>query len=356
MEYRDYYAALGVPRNASQADIKKAFRKLARQHHPDVNKGDAAAERRFKEVNEAHAVLGDPEKRKAYDELGANWEMYQRAGAGTGRSGNPFAGSSGFPGGGQGTGVRFEYHGDPEDLAGFSEFFRTFFAGGASPFAEEGGRQPGATRRRVRVGSFDELFSDLGGAQPGFNGGRAAAGTAPRAQRSSPRYEAEAEISLGEVATGSKRLIEVGGRRIEASIPAGMADGQRIRLSGVGPDGADVLLKIKIRPHGQFTRRGVDLERELPLTLAEALLGAEVPVETLSGRVLLRIPPETQNGRTFRLAGKGLPRFRAEGSGNLLVKVKVVLPDDLDDRGRQLARDFLEHVRQPDPRTRRGPS
>src|SRR5918996_2003017 len=150
MEYRDYYAALGVPRNASQAEIKKAYRKLARQHHPDVNKGDAAAERRFKEVNEANAVLGDPEKRKAYNQLGADWEMYQRAGAGSGRAGNPFAGFTGFRGGaGSPGGVRFEYHGDPEDLAGFSEFFRTFFAGGASPFGDEQTAPRGGTRTGV---------------------------------------------------------------------------------------------------------------------------------------------------------------------------------------------------------------
>src|SRR6188508_2196924 len=133
MEYRDYYATLGVPRGASAADIKKAYRKLARQHHPDVNKSDPAAEKRFKEISEAYAVLGDDEKRKAYDTLGSNWEAYQNAGS---QAGNPFAGFTGFGGGaraGRGApgGVRFEYHGNPEDLAGFSDFFRTFFAGDA---------------------------------------------------------------------------------------------------------------------------------------------------------------------------------------------------------------------------------
>jgi DnaJ-class molecular chaperone len=346
MEYRDYYATLGVPRDASQADIKKAYRKLARQHHPDVNKGDAAAERRFKEINEAHAVLGDVEKRKAYDELGANWEMYQRAGAGSGAAGDPFAGFRGFAGArGQPGGVRFEYHGDPEDLAGFSEFFRTFFAGGASPFGDAGA---GGGRTRVHVGSIEDLFGAVGGEQVEPNGRRASARQQRR--RSGPRYEAEAEISLADVASGAKRLIELDGRRIEVSIPAGVNDGQRIRFSGVARDGGDVYLRVKVARHPRFARKGADLETEVPLTLEQALLGAEVPVDTLSGRVLLRVPPETQNGRAFRLAGKGLPRFRGEGNGDLYVKVRVVLPTGLDERGRELARQFLDHVRQPEPR------
>ena len=357
MEYRDYYAALGVPRTASQAEVKKAFRKLARQHHPDVNKSDAGAEKRFKEVNEAYAVLGDPEKRKAYDSLGADWEMYQRAGAGTGRAGDPFAGFRGFSGGGTGpAGVRFEYHGDPEDLAGFSDFFRTFFAGGAGEFAGGGAAAGGggraatagspSSRTRVRTGSIDDLFSELGGADYPADGARGAR-TAPRG---APTFEAEAEMTLEEVASGAKRHIELDGKRIEVTIPAGVADGQRIRFSGVGPNRSDVYLRVKVRRHPVFTREGANLRRDLPITLTEALLGAEVPVDTLNGRVLLRIPPETQNGRTFRLTGKGLPRFRGEGRGDLYARATVVLPTGLDERGRQLAREFTNHVRQPDPR------
>src|SRR5688572_1776747 len=152
MEYRDYYATLGVPRTASQADIKKAFRNLARQHHPDVNKGDAAAERRFKEISEANEVLSDPEKRKLYDQLGANWQSYQNAGAAGGQTGNPFGGFEGFrTGSSGGPGVRFEYRGSPEDLSEFSDFFRTFFGGGGGPgtgFEDLGG---GATRTQSRV-------------------------------------------------------------------------------------------------------------------------------------------------------------------------------------------------------------
>lgn len=338
MEYRDYYAMLGVPRTASQADIKKAFRKLAREHHPDVNKGNAAAEKRFKEVSEANEVLSDPEKRKLYDQLGSNWQAYQQAGAGSGRPGSPFAGFEGFgPGGG---GVRFEYHGDPEDLAGFSDFFRTFFAGGAG-FEQAGfaGQRGGRTQTRVRTGSIEDLFGDLGGGQPRANGRRVPA-----------RLEAEAEVALDEVAKGTKRLLDIEGRRIEVTIPPGVSDGQRIRFSNVAA-GADAYVRVKVRPHPVFAREGANLRRELPITMAEALLGAEVPVGMLNGRVLLSIPPETQNGRTFRLAGKGLPRFRAEGRGDLYVKVRVVLPTKLSAEAKQAAERFVELAAQPDPRS-----
>src|SRR5215210_6726962 len=264
MEYRDYYATLGVPRTASQADIKKAFRKLARQHHPDVNKGDAAAEKRFKEVSEANEVLSDPEKRKLYDQLGANWQAYQGAGSGSGRAGEPFAGFQGFGSGGSGNpggpGVRFEYRGSPEDLAGFSDFFRTFFAGGGAdddPFGQTGGRGS-RTQTRVRTGSLEDLLGELGSTSRSAGTSRAPARTS---------LEAEAEISLEEVASGTKRLLDIEGKRIEVDIPAGVADAQRIRFSGVAPDGGDVYLRVKVRPHGTFARSGADLRSELPLTL-----------------------------------------------------------------------------------------
>ena len=323
MEYRDYYATLGVPRRASQADIKKAFRKLARQYHPDANKGNAAAEERFKEINEANEVLSDPEKRKLYDQLGSNWQAYQHAGAGTGGPGSPFAGFQGFSGGPGG--VRFEYRGNPEDLAGFSEFFRTFFGGGLGDdlFAEPA-RGRTSTRTRVRTGSLEDLLS-----------GNGRAGTRSR-------LETEADVSLEEVADGTKRLLDIEGRRIEVTIPSGVADGQRIRFSGVAPDGGDVYLRVKVRPHSTFARKGADLHREVPITLREALLGGEVRVATLSGSVMLRIPVETQNGRVFRLAGKGLPKFRGDGRGDLYVKVRVALPTGLSDAARKAADRFLE--------------
>ena len=150
---------------------------------------------------------------------------------------------------------------------------------------------------------------------------------------------------------GTKRLLDIEGKRIEVNIPAGATDGQKIRFSGVVPGGGDVYLKVKVKPHPIFTRKGSDLHRELPLTLREATLGAEVPVQTLGRRVLLRIPPETQNGRTFRLAGKGLPKLRGEGNGDLYAKVRVVLPKGLSADAREAAVTFLDLVDQPDPRT-----
>jgi DnaJ-class molecular chaperone len=170
---------------------------------------------------------------------------------------------------------------------------------------------------------------------------------------------AEVEVSLEEVATGTERLVEVDGRRLQVKIPKGVETGRRIRLSGKagsGPDAGHVYLTIRVLPHQVFTRNGADLTRELPITLGEALLGAEVPVETLTGRVLLRIPPETQTGRTFRLAGQGLPRFRSEGRGDLYVRTRVVLPTGLDEKARELAKEFIDYVRQPDPRGTRAAS
>jgi curved DNA-binding protein len=346
LEYRDYYATLGVPRTASQADIKKAFRKLARQHHPDVNKGDAKAEQRFKEISEANEVLSDPEKRKLYDQLGSNWQQYQQAGASGETGGAPYAGFAGFNPG-AGGGVRFEYRGNPEDLAGFSDFFRTFFGGGIDmdDLGGAAGRGGTATQTRVRTGSIEDLLAGMGGIDydtPQRNGRRAA----PRA---APRIEADAEVTLQEVATGTKRLLDVDGRRLEVDIPAGVGDGQRIRFSKVAA-GQDAYVKVRVKPDRVFTRDGANLRRELPLTLSEALLGGEVAVRTLTGRVMLRIPPETQNGKTFRLTGQGLPNFRKEGRGDLYAKVRVVLPTNLSDEAREAAKNFLELANQPDPR------
>jgi DnaJ-class molecular chaperone len=330
MEYRDYYATLGVPRTASQADIKKAFRKLARQHHPDANKGNAAAEGRFKEINEANEVLSDPEKRKLYDQLGSNWGAYQQAGGAAGGGGNPFAGFGGFGGGTAGGpgGVRFEYRGNAEDLAGFSDFFRTFFGGGG--FGDDAG---GATRTqtRPRTGRSQSIEDLLAGMNLGGNG---------RAAMPS-RLDAQAEVTLEEVATGTKRLLELDGRRIEVTLPAGVADGQSIRFSKVAA-GQDAYVKVKVAPHPVFSRDGANLTREVPITLREALLGGETKIKTLAGTVMLRIPPETQTGRQFRLTGQGLPYFRRDGRGDLFVKVRVVLPSNLSPEAKAAAARFLK--------------
>lgn len=331
MDYKDYYAILGVPRTASTGEIRKAFRALARKHHPDRNAGDAEAERRFKEVNEANEVLADPAKRKQYDELGAHWQEYARAGGRAGGDpfgpGGPFAGfrpagAPGAPGG-----VHFEYAGD---LGGFSDFFRTFFAGGV-PGPGDGGAGPGG--------------------MPGADGRRQ---QGPHRPAAVPPVEATVPVTLEDAATGGARLIEVDGRRLEVTIPAGVESGSRIRLrgqgGGSGADARDLVLVIAVRPHPVFARDGATLTRDLPVTLGEALLGAEVPVTTLGGkRLLLKIPPGTQPGRVIRLAGQGMPRLKSGDRGDLLVRVQVVLPT-LDERGRASATTFLDAIHQPDPR------
>jgi curved DNA-binding protein len=341
MECRDYYATLGVANGASQADIKKAFRRLARENHPDVNKGDAAAEKRFKEVSEANEVLSDPEKRKAYDQLGANWQAYQQAG-GAGAAGYPFSGSGG--GAGSPGGVRFEYRGSAQDLSGFSDFFRTFFTSGSDHGATAGSGP-----------DLDPLFGGLGG-DSGAGYASSGFGTAsPRGVRRPPARPpdatADATISLEEVQRGTERHLQVGSRTLEVKIPPGVREGQKIRLTGKAEGGGNVYITVHISKHPVFMRDGADLTMDLSLNLGEALLGSEVHIEALSGkRLALTIPPGTQNGRIFRLTGQGLPRFGADGSGDLRVRTRVVLPTYLDEQGQEMARAFIDHIEQTDPR------
>ncbi len=361
MDYRDYYATLGLKRDASPAEIKRAFRKLARQHHPDVKPGDKAAEAKFKEINEANEVLSDPEKRSKYDLLGANWEALSQAGAGrpgsAGRRGGPagdpfgpggpFAGFAGAGAGGAG-GVRYEFH-TSGDGAGFSDFFRTFFgaAGGEGQASPASG---GRSSRPVGGMSFEDIMAgmNLDGGQPGRPAGQASGA------RGRVTSEGDVEVSLEEAFHGTSRLLELDGKRLEVSVPRGVETGSRIRLRGKGANGGDLDLVTRIRPHPVFGRKGADLTRDLPITLGEALLGAEVPVGTLKGKVLLKIPAGTQNGRTFRLTGQGMPRLKPKDgvkpNGDLLVTVRVVLPTGLDDAARAAATTFIDLVGQPDPR------
>ena len=304
VEYKDYYKILGVPKDAKTEDIKKAYRKLARQHHPDLNKG-ADAERRFKEVNEANEVLSDPEKRKRYDQLGPDWERFAR-----GKGGRPGQGAGGF---------QWVFTGTPgagtQDASEFSDFFRMIF-GDAGPFPGMGGetrRSPNG-RRRVRGHAGEDL-------------------------------ESEIEVTLADAYKGTQRSLEVRRddgalRRLDVRIPAGVRDAQRIRLAGQGGPGAgggpggDLYLRVRVRPHPFFRREDDDIHAELPVALHEAILGAEVTVPTLKGRVALRIPPETQNGRVIRLAGQGMPRGGG-GHGDMFVTVKVVLPQKLNEEERE---------------------
>jgi curved DNA-binding protein len=339
MEYKDYYETLGVPKTASQADIKKAYRRLARELHPDRNPGDTAAERRFKDANEAHAVLSDPEKRKRYDELGANWQAYQQAGFGGGAT--DWAGFGGAPGG-----TRWEYRRvSPEDLGGFSEFFQSFFGGGGFADASGAGPMGAGTSSRGASGGFEQIFDfgDLGNL-----------GGARRTAEPRPTANAMAEVTLDEVARGAERMVDVEGRRLQIKIPAGVSDGQKIKLRGAGLRGAeggragDLVITVRVKPDRRFERRDADLLTELPLTLSEALLGGEVPVPTPTGSVKLRIRPSTQNGQEIRVRGRGLPK-RGGGKGDLVVRARIVLPE-LDEAARQEIAAILGRNTQPDPR------
>jgi curved DNA-binding protein len=323
MDYKDYYAILGVPKTATQADIKKAYRKLARQLHPDTNK-DPDAEKRFKEANEAQAVLTDPEKRKQYDELGANWQAYQQAGYGSG-------GATDWAGFGAPGGTRWQYRtASADEMGGFSDFFRQFFGGGAA--AASGGSPFGGS-----AGTFEYVdISDLGG------------GSTRARPRAIPSAQANAEVTLAEVATGGERMVNVNGRRLHVKIPPGVSDGSKVRLSGA-VDGGDLVINVRVKPDPRFERHGADLHVELPLTLAEALIGAEVPVPTPTGSVKLRIRPNTQNGQEIRVTGRGLPKRGSSQKGDLVVTARVVLPK-LDDEARAKLEPILAAVPQPDPR------
>jgi curved DNA-binding protein len=302
VDYKDYYKILGVPKTATEKEIKAAFRKLARKHHPDVNKGDAKAEAKFKEINEANEVLSDPEKRKRYDHLGSDWASYGRT------AGGPRPGRSGG-------GVRVEYGGD--DMGGFSDFFKTIFGGGAGGFGGGAGQE----------GGFEEMF------------GR---GAVPAGQD----LETTVELTLDEVLRGTTRIVQIGegkeARKVEVKIPPGRRDGSRVRVAGEGAGRAggprgDLYLKIKVLPHPAFERKGDDLAVSISGPVTTMVLGGEASVPTLDGPLSIKIPPGSRAGRVFRLRNHGLPKAEGGGRGDILATVNVELPGpDLTPREREL--------------------
>jgi curved DNA-binding protein len=293
MEYRDYYKILGVERKASQKDIKSAYRRLARQYHPDVNPGDSGAQEKFKEINEAYEVLSDPEKRKKYDTLGADWRRYQQAGRAGGFDWNQYTRRQ--PGGG----TTYDFgNGD------FSEFFESIFGG-------------------------------LGGQRTQTRG-------APQA---SPGKDIEypVDVTMREAHTGTRRIVTVDGERLEVDIPAGVRSGSKVRMSGKGGRGAgggargNLFLVVSVLDDPQFTREGDDLITSVPVDLYTAVLGGEARVQTLDGKELIVIiRPGTSSGTRIRLRGRGMPRLRGDGAGDLLARVEVQVPATLNDEQQKL--------------------
>jgi DnaJ-class molecular chaperone len=324
MEFKDYYTTLGVNKTSTEKEIKQAYRKLARKHHPDVNPGDKAAEAKFKEINEAYEVLGDPPKRKKYDELGANWRMYEQAEAQGGP--NPFAGGQwnvNTGGGAPGGGFRTMTQEEMEELFGdanpFSDFFTTFFGGSAGEPA--------------------------GGGRAG--GGRAGRGGARIRQRPGRDVEHELEITLDDAYHGSTRRLSLKhdghARTVDVRIPAGVSDGSRVRVTGEGEQGAggaaagDLYLRIRLAPHQVFERKGHDLYVKAPVPVATAVLGGEAEVPTMTGKpARLRIPPLTQNGQMFRLKKYGMPVVgKPEEKGDLYARVEIQVPTELSSEERE---------------------
>ncbi len=322
MDYKDYYKTLGVSKTAENDEIKKAYRKLARKYHPDMNQGNKDAEEKFKEVNEAYEVLSDPEKRKKYDRFGAQWQQYERAG------GRPedFDWSqwrSSQPGGSYSRTISQEeleqmFGGG---LGGFSDFFETLFGGGMG-------------RRAAGQGT-------------NYNRGQRAA----RPQRGHD-IEQTIQVSLEDAYHGTTTSLQYqDGRRIDAKIPPGVKTGSKIRLGGQGETGfsggqsGDLFLKVEVRPHSLFQRDGDDLKVNLDVDLYTVILGGSVSVPTLERPVELSIPPGTANGKTFRLRGLGMPNLRnPEQHGNLYATVQVQLPKNLSDEEKQLF-EKLKHLR-----------
>jgi curved DNA-binding protein len=294
MEYKDYYKVLGVSKNASQDEIKKAYRKLAVKYHPDKNRDNKAAEEKFKAVNEAHEVLGDPEKRKKYDQLGANWRQYENMG------GRPGGGQG--PSGGSGP---FSFDGDFSDMfgkgggSGFSDFFEQFFG--------RGGARPGA--------------------RGNFNG---------------QDYQTEMDITLEEAFHGTNRLIEVEDEKLRITTKPGAYDEQLLRIKGKGGKGSrgqrgDLYVRVHVMNHPRYTRKGDDLHTTHAIDLYTAVLGGTTIVDTLTGQVKVKIAPGTQSGRIIRIKNKGMPVYGESNIfGDLYVQLQVHIPERLTDKQRQL--------------------
>lgn len=299
MEYKDYYKTLGVEKNASQDEIKKAYRKLAIKYHPDKNPNNKAAEEKFKEITEAYEVLSNEEHRKKYDTMGANWKQYEQQGN--------------HPGGGAGGQYQYEYSGDPSDIfgeGGFSDFFKSFFGGSS-------GRESG-----FRNAQRDMPGRDLVG---------------------------ELTITLQEAYSGTERIIDTGTEKLRVKIKPGAYEGLQLRLPGKGQRGrtgkaGNLFINVHVQPHAFYERRGDDLYLHQPVDVFTMMLGGKVPVITLSGEVQITVPEATQNGKQLRLKGKGMPVYDKSTHGDLYITMNARLPENLNKEQKQLLKKAKEAV------------
>lgn len=288
MDYKDYYKTLGVDRKASDDDIRKAYRKLAKQYHPDYNPNNKQAEERFKEINEAYEVLSDSKKRSYYDRLGSDYSQWQRRGAPGDFNWDQYGG--GFRGG---TRVEYDDLNEMFGSGGFSDFFQTIFGMGGA----------GASRGR---------------AQP-------------------QGYQQELEITLDEAYKGTTRVLQTDGKQKQVRIPAGVRTGSKVRVANAGPNGLDLYLIIDVKDDQRFERRGNDLHTTATVSIFTAILGGEADVQTLDAKVKLTIPPGTQPEQVFRLAGRGMPHLKnPNDKGDLFVRLKVQVPKYLSPKQREL--------------------
>jgi curved DNA-binding protein len=309
MNYQDYYQTLGVSKNADEKEIKKAYRKLARENHPDHNPDNKAAEERFKAANEAYEVLSDPEKRQKYDRFGSQWQQHERAGGNMNDFWSQYAGAAG------------SRSRDPYTQTIDPEAFEQMFGG-----------------RRGSSGSgfssfFESLFGDEMGRAPGYQ-------SVPQRGRD---IEHEVEITLDEAFQGTTRSLQFSnGRSINAKIPRGVKTGAKVRLSGQGESGSsgqngDLFLNVKVLPHATYQREGDDLKVDVPVDVFTAVLGGKVPVSSFDKTVNLTIPAETEGGKVIRLRGLGMPKASNPSQrGDLLAKVTITLPTKLSKEEREL--------------------
>lgn len=302
--YKDYYDVLGVPRSASDGDVKSAYRKLAKTYHPDKNAGDEKASERFKEIGEAYAVLSDPEKRKLYDQFGHTGQVPPGA----------------YPGGAGGSGFQGDFAGfDPSQ---FSDFFQGLFGMGGRRGGAPGAYGGGAGGQV----NIEDLLSGMGGSQ---------------GRRFVQNVEGELQVTLQEAFAGSDEVINVDGKRLSLRVPAGTRDGSRLRLAGQGPGGGDVLLTIRVLEDTRFDLSGDDVTTTVDVPAPVAALGGDVAVQTLSGTGHLNIPPGSSGGRRMRLRGQGWPR-RDGTRGDLYVRLNLTVPKQPSDEEKELYRRLRE--------------